>query len=228
MTEQTAEEVKQNNIARMGEQLGAQFTALWNQLSILYLYWEEYNELFGTKPSRIELMNKAAPAFFHMLQEELWESRLLHIARITDSSATAGKANLSIRNLPDLIPDAAAKAKVSGLVEAAAKTTEFARDWRNRHIGHTDLKLATGEPAQPLADASRKQVKDALKAIADVMNAVELHYHDSTTGYDLIGRHNGAVTLLYALNDGVKTRAERFNRIEAGEYREEDLQTDDV
>ena len=50
MTEQTAEEVKQNNIARMGEQLGAQFTALWNQLSILYLYWEEYNELFGTKP----------------------------------------------------------------------------------------------------------------------------------------------------------------------------------
>ena len=80
------------------------------------------------------------------------------------------KANLTIRNLPGLIGDAAAKAKVAGLVDVAIRATEFCRDWRNRHIGHNDLKLAIGEPAKPLADASRKQVKDALKAIADVVN----------------------------------------------------------
>nr|WP_249168330.1 hypothetical protein [Bradyrhizobium elkanii] len=212
----------------MGEPLGTQFTALWNELAVLYLYWGEYIELFGAKPSRIGLMNQAAPAFFHMLQEELWESRLLHIARITDASATAGKTNLTIRNLPDLIPDAAAKATVAALVDAAIKATEFCRDWRNRRIGHKDLKLAIGEPAKPLADASRKQVKDALKAIADVMNAVEGHYFDSETGYDLTARHSGALALLYVLNDGVKTQDERQKRIKAGEYRKEDLQTDDV
>jgi AbiU2 len=115
----SAEEVKKRNIEKMGEPLGTQFTALWNELAILYLYWGEYTELFGTKPSRIELMNQAAPAFFHMLQEELWESRLLHIARIADASATGGKTNLTRRNLPELIPDAAAKAKVTALVDAA-------------------------------------------------------------------------------------------------------------
>jgi hypothetical protein len=60
------------------------------------------------------------------------------------------------------------------------------------------------------------------------MNAVEAHYHNSQTGYDLIGGHDGALTLLYVLNDGVKVKAERLKRIEAGEYRKEDLQTDDV
>jgi len=228
VTEHTTEEAKKRNIEKMGEPLGTQFSALWQQLSILYFYWAEYNELFGTKPSRIELMNKAAPSFFHMLQEELWESRLLHIARITDASATGGKANLTIRNLPDLIADATVKANVAALVEVAIKATDFCRDWRNRHIGHTDLKLAIGEPATPLADASRKQVKDALKAIADVMNAVELHYFESQTGYDLAARHNGAVALLYVLNDGVKAQGEREKRFENGEFREEDLKADDV
>jgi hypothetical protein len=228
MVEVTAEEAKKRNIDKMGEALGTQFSALWQELAVLHTYWAEYTSLFGTKPSRIELMNEAAPSFFHMLQEELWESRLLHIARITDSSATGGKTNLSIRNLPDLIQDATVKAKVVALVDAAIKATDFCRDWRKRHIGHKDLKLAIGEPAKPLADASRKQVNDALKAIADVMNAVEGHYFDSQTAYDVPTRFNGAVALLYVLNDGVKTRSEREKRIEAGEYREEDLHVDDV
>ncbi|WP_429032444.1 hypothetical protein [Bradyrhizobium sp. I1.14.4] len=159
-------------------------------------------------------MNNAAPSFFHMIQEELWESRLLHIARITNASATGGKTNLTIRNLPDLVPDAAAKAKVSALADVAIKTMEFCQVWRNRRIGHKDLKLAIGEPAKPLADASRKRVKDALKAIADVMDAVEGQYFDSQTGYDLATRYNGAVALLYVLNDGVKTRCyERHNML---------------
>lgn len=212
----------------MGEPLGTQYTALWHQLAILNIYWNEYTEMFGAKPSRIALMNQVAAAFFHMLQEELWESRLMHLARITDAPTTMGKANLTIRNLPGLIQDATLKAKVEALVEAAINATDFCRDWRNRHIGHTDLALATGAPATPLADASRKQVKDALKAIADVMNAVDLHYFDSETDYGRPVRINGALEALYVLNDGVKARDARDKRIEAGEYRREDLEIDDV
>jgi hypothetical protein len=228
MSDQSADEIKKRNIEKMGEPLGAQFSALWQELAILYVYWAEYQDLFGTKLSRIELVNRAAPMFFHMLQKELWDSRLMHLARITDSSETAGKKNLTIRNLPDLISDAALKAEVTKLVGAAVKSTEFCRDWRNRHIGHSDLKLALGEPAAALADASRKQVSDALKAVSDVLNAIELHYFKSQTAYDLTPRHNGAVTLLYALNDGIKVQNERAERAKAGEFRQGDLQTDDV
>ncbi|MGY3587156.1 hypothetical protein ACVIGB_003785 [Bradyrhizobium sp. USDA 4341] len=224
----TAEQVKQRNIERMGPALGSQFSALWQELAVLHLYWAEYKELFGTKPSRIDLMNQAAPAFFHMLQEELWDNRLMHLARITDSPKSVGKDNLTIRNLPSLIDDATLKAKVTALVDTALDATTFCRDWRNRRIGHLDLALATGAPATPLAEASRKQVNDALKAIADVMNALDAHYFDSETGYDRPVRINGALDFLFILNDGIKARDERDKRIEDGEYRMEDLKADDV
>ncbi|GLR90887.1 hypothetical protein [Bradyrhizobium iriomotense] len=229
MTEHhTAERIKQRNIDAMGEALGTQYSALWQELAVLHLYWAEYKELFGTKPSRIDLMNQAAPAFFHMLQEELWDSRLMHLARITDSPKSLGKDNLTIRNLPGLIDDAALKAKITTLVDQALGATKFCRDWRNRHIGHIDLALATGAPATPLAPASRKQVNDALKAIADVMNALDAHYFDSETGYDRPIRINGALAFLFVLNDGIKAHEAHDKRIEAGEYRIEDLKPDDV
>ncbi|MCP3447208.1 hypothetical protein [Bradyrhizobium sp. CCGUVB14] len=224
----TAEQVKQRNIERMGVALGSQYSALWQELAVLHLYWAEYKELFGTKPSRIDLMNQAAPAFFHMLQEELWDNRLMHLARITDSPKSVGKDNLTIRNLPGLIDDAALKTKVTALVGTALDATKFCRDWRNRHIGHLDLALATGAPATPLAMASRRQVNEALKAITDVMNALDAHYFDSETAYDRPVRINGALEFLHVLNDGIKTRDERDKRVEAGEYRMDDLNVDDI
>jgi hypothetical protein len=87
----------------MGDELGAQYSALWQEVALLYRNWLQYVELFGTKRSRIELLNASAPYFFHMLQEDLWGATLLHIARLTDKSSTRGKKNLTIRNFPDLI-----------------------------------------------------------------------------------------------------------------------------
>lgn len=65
----------------MGDDLGSLYHALWNELAWLYSKWEEYVELFGTKPSRIDLLNKAAGHFFRIVQDSLWEESLLHIAR---------------------------------------------------------------------------------------------------------------------------------------------------
>jgi hypothetical protein len=143
--------------------------------------WAEYVELFGTKQERVELMNKAAPFFFSRIQDGLWDATLLHIARLTDPPKTSGKANLTINNLQNLISDATLKAKVVDLLKEVEKHVGFCRDWRNRLIAHNDLALALKEPAKPVAEGSRKQVKDALEALAKVMNAVELHYTNGTT-----------------------------------------------
>jgi AbiU2 len=142
---QTAEEVKTANIAKMGEPLGVLYSALWQAVTTIHFYWREYVELFGTKPERIDLLNRAAPTFFRMLQDELWESSLLHLARLTDPATSQGKAdrsNLTIQALPALIADAKLKGEVDKLIAEAKKQTEFCRDWRNRHIAHRDLKLA--------------------------------------------------------------------------------------
>lgn len=53
----------------MGSDLGTTYNALWQQLAWLHGKWAAYVELFGTKESRIDLMNEAAPRFFRIVQD---------------------------------------------------------------------------------------------------------------------------------------------------------------
>jgi hypothetical protein len=106
MIDRTAEEAKKANIEKMGEPLGTLFSALWQEVAMLHVRWREYVALFGTKPERIDLLNREAPHFFRMLQDELWESTLLSLARLTDPSNSQGnrdRSNLTINALPALI-----------------------------------------------------------------------------------------------------------------------------
>jgi hypothetical protein len=169
------------------------------------------------------MFNQAAPMFFHMIQNEGWEACLLAIARITDSPKSAGRENLTIRNLPTLISDPQTKTKVNDLVEIALKATEFCRDWRNRHIAHRDLSLALKEPTKELAEGNRAQVNAALKTIADVLKAVQGHYMNQFTSFDFATARNGAVTLLYVIHRGLKANEQREARILKGEYLDGDL-----
>ena len=225
----TAEEVKQRHIDVLGEDLGVLYHALWNELAWLYSKWGEYEELFGKKPSRIELINKVAGHFFRIVQDSLWEDCLLHIARLTDPPKSAGKENLSIRRLPDLIEEDVLKRKVAELVEISIDKAEFCRDWRNRRIAHKDLGLALSTGAEPLKPASQAKVKEALRAISDVMNAISAHYMDSTTFYEGVGGSpGGAISLLYVLDDGLRAKEEWHARRKAGDYRPEDYQARDL
>src|SRR5437868_4579391 len=80
----TADEAKTEYISKMGSDLGEVYHHLWQEVAFVHRKWNEHVELFGMKPSRIDLMNEAAPAFFRMIQDSLWEDTLLHIARLTD------------------------------------------------------------------------------------------------------------------------------------------------
>jgi hypothetical protein len=91
MADQSAEEQEKANIAAMGEELGTLYSALWQELAIGYLYWLEYVDLFGTKRSRIDMLNQAAPMFFRMIQDELWGMTLLNLARMTDPAISRGR-----------------------------------------------------------------------------------------------------------------------------------------
>jgi len=125
----TADEAKKQNVAKMGEPLGNQYSALWQEVAQLYINWAEFVELYGTKPQRIELLNRAAPAFFRMIQDRLWETTVMHLARLTDpptSMDQKDKQNLTIKNLPGLIADAKTKSEVATLIAVALKETNSA------------------------------------------------------------------------------------------------------
>ena len=59
-----SDEMEQRNIATMGESLGKQYSALFQEVSSLHYFWKEFLELFGTNDMRIERLNKSAPPSF--------------------------------------------------------------------------------------------------------------------------------------------------------------------
>lgn len=228
MSSYTAEESKQTNINAMGQQLGPLYHALWQQVAWLHQKWQQYVELYGAKESRLTVLNQAAPLFFRVVQDTLWEDVLLPIARLTDSPESMKKANLSITRLPALIVDAQTKQTVETLVTEALTASGFCRDWRNRHIAHKALQLALGASALPLKPASRAKVKEAIKALDTVLNAISAHYLDSTTHFSGVGSADGALSLLYVLDDGIKTGEARRERLRNGTFTPDDLAARDL
>jgi hypothetical protein len=216
MTNQSSEQEKQGYIAEMGEPLGTQFAELRLDIASLHLTWLEFVELFGTKTSRIELLNNAAPHFFRMVQDRLWEAVLLHIARLTDRPESfRGKTNLTLQNLPALIDDKKLKEEVKKQCDAAVTAAKFALDWRNRRIAHRDLDLALGGSATPLPSVTLKQVNDALASFEAILNAIS----KTESRFGMVVRHNkGALNLIYLLDDGLIAQKERQDRIKAGDY----------
>lgn len=221
--ERTAEEIKQHNIAVMGNELGTIYSELWQEVGSLYSDWNEFVSLFGTNPERIDLLNRAAAHFFRTVQDSLWERTLLKIARITDPAQTGKKRNLSLHSLPNAITSPAMKATVQLSIENALLKCEFARDWRNRHIAHADFSLALEESAQPLAVASRERVRAALQSIEDVLNSISIPLLDSTTRFGSMTLMNSGEDLIYLLDFAIRKREEMSKRIEAGEYTESDM-----
>ena len=217
-----SEEAKQEYQKAMGEELGQLFWLLSNECSWLHWKWSDYVILFGSKPERIDLLNHAAPAFFKLVQDTMWEDILLHMCRLADPPKSCGKHSLTLQRLPDLV-STAMRSDVHSLLQEAIRKCEFARDWRNRRIAHRDLGHALNKHAVPLAQASRKGVRDALKAIVGLLNHVEQQQCGSTTYYDGISPHGNAESLLCVLRNGIEADTSRRRRLISGNPLPEDL-----
>jgi len=205
----TAEDVQREASTAMGSQLGEIYYLLSNQVSWLHLKWDTFCGLFADKDT-VDLLNSAAPAYFHELQRQTWEDIFLHLCRITDPPVSAGKSNLTLRRLPELVLDQAMRLNLQALVDDAVKKTMFARDWRNRRLAHTELNRS-----RPLAYASRKHVEDALTVIRQIMNRLEQTYLNKTVSYEhTIPALGGVASLITVLRKGVEARrAERDAKI---------------
>lgn len=215
-THRTADEAKAEHVRLMGAELGIIYSALWQEVAWVHGKWSDFVTLFGTKESRVDLLNQAAPAFCRLVQDSIWENVLLHIARMTDPPATAKKENLTIQRLPALIDRVNSRGIVESKVQAALTCCAFARDWRNRHIAHSDLDLKVLDTARPLDFASRQSVKLALESLSNVLNAVASEYLDSTSFFDSFD--GDALALLYVIDDGLRADEQRRQQLRNGIY----------
>ena len=219
----TADEARSDAIRAMGQELGDLYSALWQEIAWLHAKWEEYVCLFGTKESRVDLLNRAAPRFARIVQDTLLEDVLLHVARLTDPPKSVGKDNLTIQGRTALVSDPVTREEVTELIKAAKMATEFCRDWRNRHLAHRDLLLALNRGAQPLMEASRLHVWTALRSIVATLNAVSAHYMDTTSMFEVGTSPGGALNLLHVINEGLKVAEERQSRLTSGQFEPRDF-----
>ena len=105
----------------------------------------------------------------------------------------------------------------------ALATCGFARDWRNRHLAHLDLDLTVKESAKRLEFASRQKVNDALGALEAVLNGLAAHYLDTTSFFET---HDGdAESLLYVIDDGLRSAQRKRERLLEGHYDEADFKS---
>jgi hypothetical protein len=218
----THEEIEREYISVLGPDLGKVYHELESEHVWLRDKWREYRTLFGGSASRVDLLNRAAARFFGQLQDIWWEDVLLHICRLTDPRKVGGHRQLTVRQLSDLIPEGTARDRVEPLVSAACDASAFARDWRNRHIAHRSFERATNPLSRALEHASRASVEDAIGALDRVMNEVQLVYFDAEMSYDGVGGVGDAGDLLLVLNDGVRARDAREERLRCGDPLPED------
>lgn len=199
MTSRPMDEVLTDFNTAMGQELGSSFFALHRKLVELHVLWQQYRQLYGSDPETVLLLNRTAGLFFKVVQDELWDSVLLGISRMTDSQSTGKRRNLTLQSLPSLISDSILRSEIEKLCDKARTEASFAREHRNRRIAHQDHDYLSDSCANPLSGISRKRVESMLAALRAVMNRVNLHFFDSTTMYETFVDEAGARLLVHKL-----------------------------
>lgn len=133
----------------------------------------------------------------------------MHICRLTDPPQIRGHKNLSLARLSLAIAEPNLRAQVSDLFTQSEADSEFARDWRNRHLAHRDLAKVQSPEAHALAGASRENIEKSLASMTAVLNCVLGHYEDAMHDYRASHvSYGGSASLLRVLGAGVSALRE--------------------
>ncbi|MCW2064805.1 UNVERIFIED_ORG: hypothetical protein M2420_000124 [Stenotrophomonas maltophilia] len=205
------DEVRSEYISSMGQELGASFYELYRKLVELHVLWQQYRQLFGGDPDTVHLLNRTSGLFFKIVQDELWDSVLLGVSRMTDPPTTGKKKNLTIQSLPPLISDTGLQGEVQNLCDKSLVAAEFAREHRNKRIAHQDHDYLSNRNSDPLNGISRASVEKMLAALRAVLNRLDLHFRDSEFMYEDFVDESGARLLVQKLR-----RLERLQGTDVG------------
>jgi hypothetical protein len=210
----TAAEIKAAKIKAMPAPLGELHCAFFNEVAHLHLRWSMFGSLFMQGDERIDTLNRTAPFFFSELQGLVFDDVLLHIGRLTDHPIVAGHPTLTLRMLPDHIPDPTLRNQVQQLVTTAITNCEKVREWRNRKLAHTELPAISGVVPKSLPELTPKLVTSALDSLAAIVNCIQFHYERSTTEYSFAMAPGGWIdSLVSYLEMGLKAERAELSRV---------------
>lgn len=185
--------------------------ALWKTLDkeITWLHgrWIIYRQLFGTSKERVDLLNESAGTFFNMLQDVLLHDVQLSLSKLGDSAGTGSRENMTLKALHQMLVAAGESKAADGMNASLQKFAEACvkiRHRRNKWIAHFDRTIMLNEDIIPRMGPSREEIEVAMEALRETMNAVSVHYTETTIAYEFFSMQADGETLLLNLRRGLR------------------------
>jgi hypothetical protein len=183
----------------------AEIAEIWTHINdetvMVHAYWITFMDLFGGPNEQLEILDQSAGFFFNVIQDALATDIQLTLSKVSDPAMTFKKENATVRHLLDELEKLNAPelmAKLKDLYDAFNNACEPVRELRNKVIAHSDRNIALRKTTAPAA-ATVGQIRAALKALADLMNAIESYFDGSETAYDLFSSRGAGVEALIGL-----------------------------
>jgi len=191
----------------MAQKIDKLLQAISEELGELHLKWLLFSQLYEDEEI-VELLNESAPTFFGVCQSVFLNDIILSISRLTDSSKTGDKENLTLARIVDIIDPSSVQLKTELVetLEIVKNSCDFARNHRNRRVAHTDLKTYFQDHPEPLLSITREKIEEALLGLRAFVNKVELHFTQNEMGYEYLAIAEGASSLIGCLYDAKSYR----------------------
>ena len=183
------------------------YDELRSEATWLHGRWICYRQLFAHSPKRIELLKESAATFFFIIQDVLLDEVQLSLSKLTDRAKVANHENLSLEQLQarlEAFADPALSETCRALLDKLHLLCKPFRERRHKKLAHLDLAIALCTTAQPLPGVSRQMIDDALAALRDYLNAIEMHFNDSEWGYEHFIMKSDGDSLAATLRAGLR------------------------
>ncbi|MFC4308725.1 hypothetical protein ACFPN2_06495 [Steroidobacter flavus] len=184
--------------------------ALWSELDyeVTWLHgrWQIYRQLFGTDEERVEILNRSAGTFAQVLQNVLLDDVQLGLAKLGDPAQTGRFKNLTVTALVKAIStnEPGLEPMMTLNLSKYQDKCDKIRARRNKHIAHFDHETMVNRHAVPLTGPSREEIEMALFALRELMNAIQLHFNNSQTAYEIIILESDGDHLIAMLKRGIR------------------------
>jgi hypothetical protein len=211
----TPEECLQDYQTKMGIELGFIYhnleqTHIWNKKVFC-----QHKALYSTSKSRVDLMNRCAPEFFHMLSYVFFDSMVLGTVKLFDpASQNNGKyQNISFHTLAELVNDER-KRFISDQISTIIEQIESLKARRHKQIAHFD-KLV--HETLDYVKVDLKMISDIHLVIEQILNKIKVDYTNTTMLFKSLEKNQAYTILLYHLQNSLRYENHLFDLEYKGE-----------
>ena len=218
MVTRSAEQILKEYKDTLGEDFGEIYFHAYVEWCDLSHTWKQFKNLFGHGPERVDLMNRAGAGFFYRVDRFFFEAVVMAVCRLSDPVKTVKKANLTVMLFEQHMDTEIRKKTMKKLLEKVEDSTEFARDWRNRRIGHNDFNLKVGT-AKPLERITLESMDAAISALHKTLYYIGTEFMDVDMMNEFAGNYRDEMVMLNCLYRGDEDFRDEQEALMAGNYR---------